>query len=73
MYKKSQSFGVYLCYVPNMLCTRYRRAANIQCASHTCLGHGTEALSHKIGICMKHTLACLKRAPNGFEAYPMRL
>ena len=64
---------VRLSNVPDTLSTRYGRAANVQRAPHTRLGHATEAISHKIGTRVERTLVCLKRAPNAFEAYSTRL
>ena len=61
--QKSQSVEVRLCYFPDALSMCYRRAANAQRASHTRLGHNTEAISHKIGKRIWRTLTCLTRAP----------
>ena len=64
--KKSQSFGVWLRYVPDTLSTRYRRASNVQRAFHTSLGHATEAT-------LEHTWNVHWRASNARQTHSERI
>ena len=75
----AENFGVCLCYVPDMLSTCYRHASNVKRASHTCLGHITEAISRKSErecYFVSYTgmlKACTKHIQRVFNASVMRM